>query len=206
MATCAKRRDLSLAEKVDFLDKIHLQPPGTSHRRLAEIFGIPKSTIGRLVRNESELRKQLLEEHAQRIKASRKRKRSGKGAEVDEALNRWLRVVLARSVRINGPMLKSKAEEFARRLGSTDFVATDGWLSRWKARHDIKFKRAHGEKSSADTAGAENWISSVLPELLREYNPADIYNADETMLVQPLYWTKKGKPNKLLYRRGVLIA
>ena len=143
MATCAKRRDLSLAEKVDFLDKIHLQPPGTSHRRLAEIFGIPK---GRLVCNESELRKQLLEEHAQRIKSSRKRKRSSKDAEVDEALNQWLRVVLARSVRISGPMLKSKAEEFARRLGSTDFVATDGWLSRWKARHDIKFKRAHGEK------------------------------------------------------------
>ena len=95
---------------------------------------------------------------------------------MEEALNQWLRAVLARSVRISGPMLKAKAEEFARRLGSTDFVATDGWLSHWKARHDIKFKRAHGEKTSVDNAGAENWVASVLPGLLSEYNPADIYN------------------------------
>ena len=111
---------------------------------MAEIFGVLKSTIGGLVRNESELRKQLLEEHAQLMKSSRKRKRRGKDAEVEEALNQLLRAVLAR---ISGPMLKVKAEEFARRLGSTDFIATDGWLSCWKARHDIKFKRAHGEKA-----------------------------------------------------------
>ena len=51
-----------------------------------------------------------------KIMSSRKRKRSGKDADVEEALNQWLRAVLARSVRISGPMLKAKAEEFARRL------------------------------------------------------------------------------------------
>ena len=61
-------------------------------------------------------------------------------------------------------------------------MATDGWLSRWKARHQITFKRAHGEKGSADTEGADEWISTVLPQLLREYKPDDIYNADETGL------------------------
>ena len=79
-------------------------------------------------------------------------------------------------------MLKAKAVEFAQRLGSTDFEATDRWLSQWKVTHDIRFKPAHGEKSSADRAGAEEWIASILPELLREYNSANIYNANETGL------------------------
>ena len=82
-------------------------------------------------------------------------------------------------MRISGLVLRSKAEEFAVRLVKRDFVATEGWLSRWKARHQIKAKRAHGEKSSADFEGAELWVSTVLPQLLLEYIPENIYNADE---------------------------
>jgi len=42
------RKDLSLAQKLEILDKIKLQPPGCSTRRLSEILGIPKSTIARI--------------------------------------------------------------------------------------------------------------------------------------------------------------
>ena len=59
------RRDLSLSYKVTLLDKIVLQPPRTSHRWLVEVFAGPKSMIDRLVRNENELCKQLLEKWAQ---------------------------------------------------------------------------------------------------------------------------------------------
>ena len=51
---------------------------------------------------------------------------------MDKAPNQWLRAVLAKSVRISGP-LKTKAEETARRLGTTDFVATDHQLLKMKA-------------------------------------------------------------------------
>ena len=54
---------------------------------------------------------------------------------------------------------------------------TNGWLCRWKARHGIKFKKCHGEKGDA---AADQWKSDILPDLLREYTPCDIYNADET--------------------------
>lgn len=83
-------------------------------------------------------------------------------------------------MRLSGPILKSKAEEIAQKLGKPDFVASDGWLSHWKGRKHRKFKRAHGEKSSADTEEAEEWISTVLSQLLHQYQPEDIYNADET--------------------------
>ena len=78
-------------------------------------------------------------------------------------------------------MLKSKSEEFAKKLGHIDFKATDGWLSRWKIRSGIKFKKAYGEKASADFASAEQW-KLRLSSLLQKFRSEDIYNADETGL------------------------
>ena len=72
-------------------------------------------------------------------------------------------------------MLKEKTEYFSCKLGQSNFIATDGWLSRWKSRRQIKFKRAHGEKSGADVEGAEEWKSTVLPKLLREFELDNIY-------------------------------
>ena len=57
-------------------------------------------------------------------------------------------------------MLMEKSKDFAERLGS-DFTPSTGWLARWKNRMGIKFKRAHGEKSSADEAAAENWLMHI---------------------------------------------
>ncbi|XP_028677229.1 tigger transposable element-derived protein 4-like [Erpetoichthys calabaricus] len=175
------RRDLTLAEKIDFLDQIRQQPPNTSQRRLVEITGLAKTTISHLLKQENELR----EEWAQcerRRGTSQKRKREGKDPDVDEALNEWFAIVTGRGVRVSGPMLKCKAEELAKKLGHNDFKATDGWLSRWKSRHDIKFKKAHGEKESADGAGAEKWKSTKLPEIHEKFQADNIYNADETGL------------------------
>ena len=118
----SKRTDLSLAEKIALLDKIHSQPQGTSHRRLAELLAVPKSTIGRLVRQEQELRQRSSEEETQRVHPG-KRKRCGKDPEVEEALKQWFSAVLAKGVRISGPILKSKAEDLARKLGKLDFIA-----------------------------------------------------------------------------------
>ena len=71
-------------------------------------------------------------------------------------------------------MLKEKEEDLAKKLGNLSFVVTDGWLSQWKARHQIRYKWAHGEKRSADIQSAEEWVSNVLPELLGKYRPKDV--------------------------------
>ena len=78
-------------------------------------------------------------------------------------------------------MLMQKAQEFGDKL-CTKFTPSAGWLSRWKNRAGIKFKRAHGEKSSANLEAAEEWLSSKMPELLESFNEDTIYNADETGL------------------------
>ena len=122
------RRDLTLAEKIGFLDQIKQHPPNTSQRRLVEITGLAKTTISRLIQ-ENELREEWAQCEGRRG-TSQKRKREGKDPDVDEALNEWFAIVTGRAVRVSGPMLKCKAEELAKKLGHDDFKATDGWLSR----------------------------------------------------------------------------
>ena len=106
--------------------------------------------------------------------------RKGKAPEVDTALNQWFGTVTSKGQKLSGPILKGKAEDLAKKLRHTNFVATEGWLSRWKARHQIRYKQAHGEKGSADIKSAEEWSSTILPGLLDK--PNEVYDADETGL------------------------
>ena len=56
------------------------------------------------------------------------------------------------------------------------------WSNAEVQRHDIKFKKVHGEKESADSDGAEEWQLTKLPQLLEKFYADDIYNADKTGL------------------------
>ncbi|KII73547.1 Tigger transposable element-derived protein 4 [Thelohanellus kitauei] len=143
------RYDLTLSSKIALLDKIKSQPLNTSYRRLAEITGVPKSTIARVLLQESQLRQEsvLPEGQAETFK----RKREGKDPDVEEALDQWFSIVSAKGVNINGPTLKAKSQELAKKLARKDFKATDGWLSRWKARHNIKFKKRMVERADPTT-------------------------------------------------------
>jgi hypothetical protein len=49
--------------------------------------------------------------------------------DVEEALNQWFSTVTFRGIHVSGPVLNSKSEELARKLGHIDFKATDGWFS-----------------------------------------------------------------------------
>ena len=89
--------------------------------------------------------------------------RKGRDPDVDTALSDWFGTVTSRGQKLSGLLLKEKAEDLAKKLSNPSFVDTEGGLSRWKARLQIRYKRAHGEKGSADTQCAGEWISSVLP-------------------------------------------
>ena len=91
----ASRKELSLSDKVKLLDKIRLLQPNTSHRVLSDMFDVSRSTIGRLLNQEQDLREILLQKV--RMKQG-KRQRSGKDPEVEEALNKWFKSVLDKGV------------------------------------------------------------------------------------------------------------
>ena len=138
----AKRQELSLQEEIEVLDKVKKQPPNSIQRELAAIFKISRSTLTRLINKEEELRSHWCEVFCHGHKAAKKLKRlrKGKAPEVDTALNQWFGTVTSKGQKLNGPILKEKAEDLATKLGHTNFVATEGWLSCWKARHQIRYK------------------------------------------------------------------
>ncbi|XP_067126959.1 tigger transposable element-derived protein 6-like [Centruroides vittatus] len=174
------RRDLTLENRIALLEQIKSQPPNTSHRRLAEITGVPKSTIARMIQQQDKLKEEWALCKGQQ-RTSQKRKRKSKDPDVEEALNQWFSVVTGQGVCVSGPMLKSKSEELAKKIGHENFKATDGWLSRWKSRYNIKLKKVH-IKDSSDSVSTGQWKSTKLSSLLQKFCADDIYNADETSL------------------------
>ncbi|XP_059585398.1 tigger transposable element-derived protein 3 isoform X2 [Alligator mississippiensis] len=175
-AAASKRKELSLADRVKLLQA--LESPSASLSSVAKLFGISKSQAGRIGRS----REQILADWRTNANPLRKRKREGKGGQVEDALFTWFQQALARGERLSGPVLKAKAQELAVRLGRA-FEATDGWLCRWKTRHNIVFKRPHGERPDADASCARSWLSEALPALLAGYRAEDVFNAGETALL-----------------------
>ena len=81
------------------------------------------------------------------------------------------------------PLIKIKAKDFAEKVGETDFTASNGWLNRFRKRHGIVYRKINGEAKSVDLSKVEDFRNTVAVQLLKDYSPEDIYNADETGLV-----------------------
>ena len=174
MSSSKKRIDLSLADKVKLLK--HLQLPGVSQASAAKKFGVSTSQVSRLVKA-----KQQIFDQFDTGNHNRKRQRAGKEEEVGSALFLWFQQKLSQGARLSGPLLKQKATELAAAEG-TEFTPSDGWLSRWKSRHNIAYKKEQGEKQNADFPAAQQWKQHIVPAILQAYNRDDIFNADETGL------------------------
>jgi hypothetical protein len=55
----------------------------------------------------------------------------------DQALLEWFKVQRIAGFPINGPILKVQAEKFAKKLRHENFTCNNGWLDRFKNRHNI---------------------------------------------------------------------
>ncbi|XP_069108937.1 tigger transposable element-derived protein 4-like [Argopecten irradians] len=168
-----KRNDLSLADKYEVVKLLNQK---TSQTEIAKKLGCSQSQISRI----SAKKEEIIASYEASNNPDRKRQRSGKSADVETALYTWFKDDRARDVPISGPLLEEKARDIATNLDVPNFNPSSGWLSRWKTRFNITFKRLHGEKKDADSPAADYWTTNVLPQLLDSYQPADIYNADET--------------------------
>ena len=71
--------------------------------------------------------------------------------------------------------------QIAMTLNLDDFSASNGWLESWQRRHNVKFSVLSGEAAGVSRASVENWTKR-LPDLIKGYDPKDIFNADETGL------------------------
>ncbi|GFW09012.1 tigger transposable element-derived protein 6 [Trichonephila clavipes] len=89
-----------------------------------------------------------------------------------------MRQCRGQNIPMGGALLKEKAKAFAKELG-IEFSASEGWLTNFKKRNGIVFKKMCGESSSVDINVCSKWQSS-LSDLIKEYEPRNIFNTDET--------------------------
>lgn len=153
---------------------------------MAEKYGVGKTQINDIIKNKSELKKNV--EEGVNLEQKRKFPKS-EGLAVDQVVYNWFCKARNKAIPISGPLLKEKALEAASSLKMENFAASNGWLESFCKRHNITFKSICGESAEVNLDDIEDW-KTKLPLILRNYSPRDVYNADET----GLYY--RAMPNK----------
>ena len=88
-------------------------------------------------------------------------------------------------------MLKANAIHF-----TADLKASSGWLQGFKDCHGIVARTILGESKAVDDVMVQHWNEEVLPGILSDYQPQNMYNCDETSLFYSLL------PSKTLAEKG----
>lgn len=168
-----KRNSLSLNDKIALIELIEA---GKSRSEVAMEKNIPYATLRQIYSKRDKIRKQQFE-----LPGSFKKCRTSPYGEVEVALWQWYKQFTSENptVPIDGNCLKIQATIAAQKLGIDDFKASEGFISRFKARHNIICKAMHGESAAVDPEIISQWKNEKLPKLIAGYEMCDIYNLDE---------------------------
>lgn len=192
-------KTLTLVEKCKILDYIDA---GKSTRQAAENFNIPKSTVFEIKKNKDKIRTFIsksfqgtgrntntyimLYELTFNVLFLGKRKviRKAEHPEVEIALYNWFLQQRNAHVPISSEILRAKAKQFYEQItGKKDFLASSGWLDKFKLRHGIRFLKVCGEKLSSNVDAIipfQKKLKSVVDEM--KLSNDQVYNADESAL------------------------
>ncbi|KAH8019974.1 hypothetical protein HPB51_023790 [Rhipicephalus microplus] len=102
--------------------------------------------------------------------------------DVEEALVKWLKAARSKNLPTSRPLLVEKALVFASQFNHDNFVCSNGWLARFKARHGITTRTVSGEGAAADVDCTELRQNGQPKNILEDYAPDDIFNIDESAL------------------------
>lgn len=169
-----KLKALTYAEKLKAIEAVK---SGLKRKDVALQFGIHESTLSIILKKEAEFLKK--QESGESLLC--KRRRIAEFPNLEQCLFTWFKQCRNKNISVSGPILKEKAEEFAKSLGICNFKASNGWLENFKKRHDLAFKKVCGESASVSKEVCKEW-KSQLESLLNGYDPNDVFNADETGL------------------------
>lgn len=170
------RYNHSLTEKYDI---VKLFKSGKSQTSISKEKNIPRTTIIGYCKDADK----IIDAYENGKNSNAKRIRTHQFEDVDQPLLDFFRVAREQNIPVSGAILLERAREYARHLKYPDPNLLDiNWINRWKGRNEIISKKLHGEASSADVPAADNWIKNRLPQILKEYEPKNIFNCDETGL------------------------
>ena len=107
--------------------------------------------------------------------------RYGSHPKLDQALYDWFLSMRSNNVEVSGNLLSQQAKIIAESLKINGFTASQGYLDRFKKRYGISFKKFYGHAGSVDENTVHDW-NAKLKELIKDYDPKDIFNWDESAL------------------------
>ncbi|KFQ45410.1 Tigger transposable element-derived protein 4, partial [Nestor notabilis] len=176
--TVRRKKSISIEEKIDIISAVE---SGAKKADVAAKYGIKKNSLSSIMKNKEKVLEAF---ESLRFDPKRKRLRTAFYTDLEEALVKWYRIAQCLNVPVNGPMLRLKANDFAQKLGHSDFKCSNGWLDRFKSRYGLIF-RAHPVEAAA-TASIDAptlWYQNVLPYYLNEYQPKNVFYIQETGLL-----------------------
>ncbi|PSN45177.1 hypothetical protein C0J52_03940 [Blattella germanica] len=158
------------------LEAIHRLDMGETLKSISAEFGVGDSTVSDWKKNRSQI-----EAYCRRMackEALRERKVVGrtKNDALDEALLLWINQERECGKTVTGPLIQEKALSLHKLMGGNDaFMASPGWLDRFKKRNGIRHFTLSGEcKPMA--------FVSRLDSLLEDLTPDQVYTCDHLVL------------------------
>lgn len=168
-----KRKTLTIQEKMKIFTKMD-ENPQLTQVQIAKEFNISTSTLYSII-----LKRKELEEAARTVGVKRKRVKSAKFEELEKILFESLHQLRSKNIPINGSVIRKLSLVVANQLKIENFTASNGWIDRFRKRYVINCKIIPGECTSISENIVEGWKNNVLPRILKEYEPKDIYSANE---------------------------
>ncbi len=159
-------------------------------RQIAATFGVGKSTVYDIIKNEEKLKTFQTEVEDGDCIKKRKIVRRADFSELDRAVYLWFVKERCKGTPISKPLLMAKATQLYPHIYPDDpdnskFKGGTGWLKRFRDRHGVRSLSMQGESMSAAIIDVEPF-KKKFQELVEEsgLSREQVFNCDES----GLYW------------------
>ena len=98
---------------------------------------------------------------------------------IDQKLTEFVVQKAAQGIPIDTNVLKEEAKRLAVVNNIDNFKASEGFITNFKARNNVMKNVINGEAGGVPDSLCENWVNTKLPELIKDYQPKDVFNGDE---------------------------
>lgn len=184
--TPRKRKSLTAAQKKEICSK-KISTPSLKQKDIAKEYDVSEGMVSDILKEKD----RWIAIDNDSYQASLKREKKIQFPIIEEALTVWIDKALQAGLVLTESILATKALDFALLCKEEKFKASHGWLDNFKKRHNLKQYNIHGEAGSAPIQDLAS-MREKLHQTLRDYDPKDIFNCDET----GLFW--KMKPSRTI--------
>lgn len=174
-----RRNSISLAQKKNILEDIS---NNISSTEIFQKYNINRSILYKIKQSRENINKFLLQITSKPKKIFRMRQ--PQFSDLEDKLLQWFLNERNQKNIVNDKKLEFMAQEFAKELKLSNFKASQGYITNFKKRNNIRIKTISGEKLSCDRSKVDIF-KDLLLKTMSELNVSSehIYNVDETALI-----------------------